>query len=474
MRKFTYFLFIGMFFLALIPKTTFAQKNEGFQGFDTQTEQDKQSNLMANLLYSQIGNQGFVGMRVQPEFAIGKLGFGLDVPIMFNTSDWKFRTDEYKSGIGWLRMIRYVRWGVKKRDPFYFKVGELSDSYIGYGMLVNNYSNSISFDKRKTGAEFDMLFGDVFGVEAMYSDFDFSSFNLLAVRPYIRPLGKTGIPVLKTLEFGATYVTDHDFTQIKTDSVNVQNQFIKAGQQAYAGDVGLQLINNAFVHLAVYGQYGYMMKNTSDSLKKTLDAIYTSLPAADQAKSLIPKYGDGSGVGAGVDLKVKFLDKVLRTDVRLERVWYNNYFVPQFFDVGYELSKDAKVVSLATTGKKQGTIGSLSVMVLSKITVGGSLWIPDGMSEQAPALLQLNADASQLIKKVVIKGYYVKTGITNLKDALKIDDRSLATLRVAYKIYNILEIGLDYKWTFVVDQNQNWKATNYMSPYFGLSIPLNF
>jgi hypothetical protein len=297
---------------------------------------------------------------------------------------------------------------------------------------------------------------------------------LLAVRPYIRPLGKTGIPVLKTLEFGATYVTDHDFTQIKTDSVNVQNQFIKAGQQAYAGDVGLQLINNAFVHLAVYGQYGYMMKNTSDSLKKTLDAIYTSLPAADQAKSLIPKYGDGSGVGAGVDLKVKFLDKVLRTDVRLERVWYNNYFVPQFFDVGYELSKDAKVVSLATTGKKQGTIGSLSVMVLSKITVGGSLWIPDGMSEQAPALLQLNADASQLIKKVVIKGYYVKTGITNLKDALKIDDRSLATLRVAYKIYNILEIGLDYKWTFVVDQNQNWKATNYMSPYFGLSIPLNF
>jgi len=474
MKNITFYLFFVFCIFSFYPTTGFGQDDPETDGFDTQTEQDKQSNLAASLLYSQIGNQGFVGMRVQPEFAFGKLGFGLDVPVMFNVETWKFRTDEFESGIGWLRMIRYVRWGIKKRDPFYARVGELSGSYLGYGILIDNYDNSVSFDKRKLGAEFDLLFGKTFGLEGMYSDFDFSSFNLLGVRPYYRPLGNSEIPILKTLEFGLGFATDHDNTKIVTDSVTVQNKFIEAGQQAFSGDIGLQLINTEFLHLAVYGQYGYMMKNTSDSLKATLDALYTALPAEEQVNSLIPKYNDGSGIGAGIDLKIKFLDKVLRTDIRLERVWYNDYFVPQFFDVGYELNKDAKVISLASTGKKQGTVGSLTVMVLSKVSVGGSLWIPDGIGEQAPALLQLNADASQLSKKIVLKGYYVKTGITDLKDALKIDNRSLAGLRVAYKIYSILEIGLDYKWTFTVDENQEWKASNYISPYFGLSLPLNF
>ena len=42
-------------------------------------------------------------------------------------------------------------------------------------------------------------------------------------------------------------------------------------------------------------------------------------------------------------------------------------------------------------------------MALSKIRIGGSLWIPDDMGEQSPALLKLEADASQLSKKFVLK-----------------------------------------------------------------------
>jgi hypothetical protein len=346
---------------------------------------------------------------------------------------------------------------------------------MGYGMLIDAYDNSVSFDKRKLGAEFDILVNDVVGLEGMYSDFDFTSFNLLGVRPYYRPLGQSEIPIIKTLEFGVGYVTDYDKTQIETEKDTIRNNyFLDKGHQAFSGDVGLQLLNNSFVHLAVYGQYGYMVKNTSDSLKKVLD-ILSADPMLDAAhRDHIKNYKDGSGISAGIDLKIKILDKILRTDLRLERVWYNDYFVPQFFDVGYEMNKDGKILELVETKKKTGTIGSLKIIALSKIKVGGSLWIPDGMGEQAPALLHIEADASELTEKFVLKGSYVKAGITDLSDALKIDDRSLARLRVAYRFYKVLEVGLDYKWTFATDKDDNWKASNYISPYFGLNIPLNF
>ena len=472
MKKITnYFAAILLAFF-ISAGTSYAQDDS--EGFDfTQPELEQTSNLAIPLLYSQVGEQGYVGIRIQPELVFGKLGFGLDIPVMFNVDDWKLRTDEFESGVGWLRMLRYIRWGVKKRDPVYVRVGELSGAYLGYGILVNNYENSVSFDKRKIGAEFDILINDMYGLEGMYSDFDFTSLNLLATRAYIRPLGKSGIPIIKTLDVGVSYVTDHDNTKIITDSISIGNKYIESGQNAIAGDIGVQLINNSFVHLTAFTQYAYLMENTSDSLKQDLNLI-ASLGLTPEQRTLIANYGSGSGISAGLDFKVKILDKVLRLDARLERVWYNDYFIPQFFDVGYEMGKDNKVLSLANSKGQQGTIGSLAVMVLSKVSVGGSLWIPDEMGEQAPALLQLNFDASKLSEKIVLKGYYVKTGLAEMSEALKIDDRSLAKLRIAYKFYKVLEIGLDYKWTFAVDENQEWTATNYITPYFGLSIPLNF
>ncbi len=466
MKKSTYKLFAVLLCFFFVSANIFAQEDDASNAFETVSNIDTKSNISAPFLYSQIGDKGFVGMRVQPELAFGKLGFGLDVPIMFSVDDWKFRTDEFESGIGWLRMIRYVRWGVKKRDPFYARVGELSGSYLGYGMLINNYDNSVSFDKRKLGAEFDILINDMYGIEGLYSDFDFSSMNLLGIRPYVRPLGKTGIPIIKTIDVGISYVTDHDYTKIVTDSFTYQNQFIKSGMNAYAGDIGIQILNTSFIHLTAYTQYGYIMKNTSDSLKTFTDSQPTG--------TLINKYDAGSGIGAGLDLKVKFLDKVLRTDAKLERVWYNDYFLPQFFDLAYEMGKDAKLMSLTQTKKQQGTIGSLSFTLLDKIRVGGSLWIPDGMDEQSPGLFRLDLDGSQISEKIVLKATYAKVGLIDLNDAIKIDDRSLAKLRIGYKLYKFLEVGLDYKWTFIVNSDQKWEASNIITPYFGLVIPLNF
>lgn len=465
-------LFTGLFLLFVMP-ATFAQEDEEF---DVSNPLDQASQLAAGLGYTNIGGDNFLGLRIQPELALGKLGFGLDVPLMFNLSTGKLRTEEFQGGVGWLRMVRYVRWGVKKRDPLYIRVGDITGSYLGFGMLINNYSNAVSFDRRKVGVTYDILVKNMVGVEGIYSDFDFASFNLFGIRPYIRPLGTTRIPILRTLEIGFSYVSDNDQTMIVTDSLTIQNNkyLTENGMTGMAGDIGVQLMNNAFTHITLFAQYGRLNKVESAVLDNKLANTYALLPTADQATSLMNQYDAGTGMGAGIDFKFKLLGDVLRADARLERLWYTNHFTPSFFDAVYEMNKDAKIESLSTIEEKKGIYGSVSVTALSKIKVGGSLMIPDAVSEASPAFLELNLDASQLVEKVSLTGTYYKGGLTTMSDALVFDERSMAHVRAGYKLYPFLVIGMDYRWTWSVISDGTYEVSNYISPYFGFNFPFNF
>jgi len=458
----------------------------GFENFDFSSGGlDKESALGAFLGYSKIGDEGFVGMRLRPDFSFGKFGVGLNIPIMFSTSDWSFRKDEFQDGIGWARIIDYVRYGVKKRDPFYIRVGSLTGSYIGYGLLLDNYTNVISFDKRKLGATFDILIGEMVGIEGLYSDFDMSSFNLLALRPYVKPLAKTGLPIVKTVDVGYTFVTDHDKTSIGlTDSTAMQNKYIEAGQNAWSVDMGIIPINRSFMQLRVYTQYGVLQKNTSALLQDTLNNLADSLRGTglDDDNPLIAgnnvagtnNYDKGSGFSVGADFRFNFGAKTLQLQARIERLWYNAFFTPQFYNAGYEFGKDSKLIMLSQTDGKKGIYGSLTGVFMEKVLIGGSLMIPDNASEIAPGVMTLNFDASKLFKKIVLKGQYIKGGLTSLKDALVFDEHSLATARVAYKMYKFLVVGLDYKWTWSKQADNTFEVNNYVSPYIGFSMPLNF
>ena len=501
MKKYSInYLLLIILFLAVTTIKVSAQEEEeigegtdisgGFENFDfSGGGLDKESALGAFFGYSKIGDESFVGMRIQPDLNFGKFGIGLNIPIMFSTSDWSLRTDEFKDGIGWLRIIDYVRYGVKKKDPFYIKVGSLAGSYMGYGILLDNYTNVISFDKRKIGATFDILVKNVFGVEGLYSDFDNSSFNLLAIRPYVKPLGMTSIPILKTTDIGFTYVTDHDETSVKlTDSTSRQNKYIESGQKAWSVDMGIIPISNSMMQLRVYTQYAVLQKNTSALLQDTLNSLADNLRAAGEldnpliagktdviADAGTNSHDSGNGFSIGADFRFNFGMKTLQIQARIERLWYTSYFTPQFYNAGYEFGKDDKLLLLSHTDGKKGIYGSLTGVVMEKVLLGGSLMIPDNVSEIAPAVITLNFDASKLFEKFIIKGQYIKGGLTNLSDAFKLDERSLATARMAYKMNKFLVVGLDYKFTWVHNEEKGtFEVQDYVSPYIGFSMPLNF
>ncbi|MFT7282213.1 MAG: cell envelope opacity-associated protein A, partial [Cyclobacteriaceae bacterium] len=163
------------------------------------------STVNGGVTFTQIDGQYYAGLTLQPELSIWKIGVGLNVPILFNIEDQSFRSDIFKDGVGLARTITYIRYGVQKQDPVYVRVGELNGIMIGFGGLINNYTNSTSFEKRKLGLHYDVNFKGLIGLEGMYSDFDPTSSNLLVTRPYIRPLSFLSIPIVRTLEIGTTF-----------------------------------------------------------------------------------------------------------------------------------------------------------------------------------------------------------------------------------------------------------------------------
>ncbi|WOK06753.1 hypothetical protein RT717_27160 [Imperialibacter roseus] len=413
--------------------------------------------------YTKIGDENFVGLVLAPEFKIWKIGLGLNVPVLYGLESQAIRTEIFKGGVGAARLIRYIRYGSQKRDPVYVRVGELNNTMIGFGGLINNYTNTTSYEKRKLGLHYDLNFKGLFGLEGMYSDFDPASLNLLAVRPYVRPMAWTIIPIVRTLEIGATVIKDKDQTKRPTsDSTFVVNQFTAEGVGAFGLDAGINLLRIPFIQIDAFFNYSKLNAGTT----ALADSIATIYAAQGDTK----EFTDGHGISGGINFRFNFIADLLSTDMRIERLTYTDNYLPQFFDASYELNKDARLLSLANAGKMSGIYGSLTGHILQKVQLGGSILLPDDVSETAPAVVRLNADVDRLGDKVSIHGSYVKGNLSTLKDAFKLDERSLAKVRFIYHLNRFLAAGVDYYWAFAPTADGSYKATQYISPYFGVSI----
>ncbi len=415
------------------------------------------SSFTGGFTYTRIGGQDYVGLVLSPELTIWKIGVGLNVPILYGLQDKSIRTEMFKDGVGAARLIRYIRYGVQKQDPVYVKVGELGGTMIGFGGLVNNYTNSTSYEKRKVGLHYDINVKGFAGIEGMYSDFDPNSFNLFVLRPYVRPLSMTTIPIVKTLEVGTTFLTDKDQTHISTsDSTFTTYTYTKDGIGAFGIDAGVTLLRVPFIQIDLFANYS-RLNVEGDSLKA-------------EATDLGEKFKNGSGISAGFNFRFFFIADVFTTDIRVERLTYSDYYQPQFFDAGYELNKDAKIGSLITADKISGFYGSLTGQILQKVELGGALMIPDEITATTPALVRVNADMERLGDKISIHASYIKGNLTSLSQAFTFDERSLAKVRFIYHMNKFLATGVDYYWAFTPTANGEYKATKYIMPYFGVSI----
>jgi len=428
---------------------------------DFRSGMDKAGNgsFTGGFTYTEIDGDSYVGLVLSPEFKIGKVGVGLNVPILYGLDSKSVRTEIFKDGAGVARLVSYIRYGVQKKDPVYVKVGQLQGTMIGFGGLVNNYTNTTSYEKRKVGLHYDFNVKGLVGVEGLYSDFDPASRNLLVIRPYLRPLSTTSIPIAKTLELGAVFVSDKDQTAIATsDSTSTSYQFTKSGISAFGLDLGVTVLRIPFIQIDLFANYS-KLNVESDTLTQVAAFLGD------------PSFSSGNGFSTGVNFRLHFIADAFSTDIRIERLSYKSGFLPQFFDASYEINKDARILSLVGTGKMSGIYGSLTGHILQKVQLGGSLLIPDDITATSPAVVQVRADLDRLADKFSFHGSYIKGNLTDLSDAFKFDQRSLAKMRFIYHMNSFLATGVDYYWAFTPSADGSYKATKYVMPYIGVSIP---
>ena len=149
-------------------------------------------------LYNQIA--------LRPDFSLGKLGIGLDV-VLYLDQDGNIRKDDWNEFSDFFDKIMYVRWA-KQGDPFFVRAGTIENTTLGYGLIMNEYSNSIEYpDVKKLGLHTGISKGDV-GIELMISDIKGNS-GLMGLR---------GTYNIGKLKFGGSWISDFNPYLGLTDS----------------------------------------------------------------------------------------------------------------------------------------------------------------------------------------------------------------------------------------------------------------
>ena len=393
-----------------------------------------------------INNQPFYSFRLRPELSFSTIGVGLDLNLEFD-SHGKLRKENFNEFSDYASLIRYIRYG-NERDEIFVKLGALDYATIGHGSIINNYNNSPSFDSRKIGLQLNGNF-DKCGFQSLYGNF--GQAGVVGVRGYVRPLQFTdlsGVPVLSTIEIGATYSIDFDqFANVSSISVfstsgigkpvkppvypraqtvsidTVGSRLIQTNGdlQIVGADIGLPVIHGDFAGLELYG----------DAVK-IIDF--------------------GNGFATGVRLTVDGIPLV-NMSARVERRFNGERYLPSYFDSFYELERFNSVTGISKSlalrnidEHTKGVYGDLLIRLVNTFDVYGSYERVD--ERDSSGRIHLTTDLSPRGSPIVARASYDKVNIIDFKDFVTTDDRSYLKAEIGYKPIEYLIISVVYQWTF--------------------------
>lgn len=377
--------------------------------------------LAGGIGYAKIGDEDYFAVTIRPELAIGKIGFGLNIDLLYNVETGHIRTEDWNETYDYFRILRYIRYG-NKRDPIYGRVGALDRTRIGHGFLMNYYTNeTANYDNRKIGLALDMDFG-TFGFESMTSNL--GRMEILGLRAFVRPLRMiTDLPIIKNLAFGASYVTDTD-----PDG----NRDTEDDVSALGFDCELPLFNNPMLYSGLYYDYG------------TITDF-------------------GSGQAFGIEAQLKGIAGLFNVYTKFERRLLGEKFVPSFFGAYYEVERYRKEIIPNTAGQDsvvgfykadmlnglpevKGWYGELGAHILGTFEVIGTYqWL----DENPDGILHFQAEIPDAVPKISARATYDKRGIKTVKD-LSLPN-SVAAVGLGYKVNPWMMVYMDYIYTFYED-----------------------
>ncbi|MEJ2048553.1 MAG: hypothetical protein P8Y60_01675 [Calditrichota bacterium] len=389
-----------------------------------------------------IDGQPYTTFTFAPEIAVGKIGVGLYLQLLMdNNNEFKLRKDEYQGGAGILRAINYIRYG-RKYDPVYTRIGSLEMASLANGFLMWNYNNASNYDKRKIGLALDIDFGK-FGFESVTNNLGF--LEVIGANLYFRPVrfANSNVPILRNFRIYGTYVYDNDVFSLT-----------KPGQKkvlrAYGLGADLLFIDTPIFKSGVYYDYG--------------------------------KFKDfGSGQGVGINALFPEFVGLFALSAKFEKRFINDEFIPDFFGPLYELQRslepekyfgESSIFALKNAKKNEGYFGQLAGHIIHKVSLVGSYQRLNDV--KGSGIVHLEALAPDLVPKFELRAFYDKIGIETFKDFRTLDNRSVLTAEVGYRLNMFLVLSTVYRWYWVrnvkEDGTVEYKPVERIEPRISVSF----
>jgi hypothetical protein len=321
-----------------------------------------------NQLYNQIG--------IRPIFSIGKLGMALDLTLYID-EEGNIREDNWDSVNDIIEKFYYVRWGLKG-DPFYTKIGAIDNYRLGYGLLMNRYSNTIEYPTViRTGMELGFQ-GERVGLELMSNNFKELG------RPGGLFAGRISFKLIGNLEIGASAVYDRnrfaafpdrdddgvpdaldDFPgdgddSVDTDGDNVPDQIDPDrdgdGYTDNSQDVFIPNNDPDFDPASLKPDpFNINDADKRDQLAYAVDIGYPIINASQLQLILYSQAARFDGGGWGVAAP-GFLAKFAFINLYGEYRFFNEKFIPEYFNTTYEIERAVFIQEQDTLGNFTGDL----------------------------------------------------------------------------------------------------------------------
>ncbi|HMD67417.1 MAG TPA: hypothetical protein VKF42_00970, partial [Chitinivibrionales bacterium] len=165
-----------------------------------------------------VGTEQWTRLAISPDISIWKFGIGLDIELFLNAKGdfsnkaWDFDHDNWAESV--MRKIKYLRFGYEN-DPVFVKIGGLSNVTLGYGFVMDRFTNMLHYpDQKLLGMQFYLNNISPVGItlQTMIADFLELQYDggIAAARLAICPIKTANIPILSNLSIGATYAIDRN------------------------------------------------------------------------------------------------------------------------------------------------------------------------------------------------------------------------------------------------------------------------
>jgi len=418
-----------------------AQDPQAIKGAVGAPKADTMGHLGGDLNFGQIDGDLFTTINLDFALDLGKIGFGVRVPLRIrvidedpqdNESASVFRKEDWDEFADYLKIIRYFRYG-HKGEIVYLMLGDLPGVRLGHGTIVNRYYNNVDMDHYKMGLAIDIN-TDYGGVETLINHL--IDPNLIGGRAYLRPWSLIDPDAyLNNLAVGFSMVTDFQAPYELVPGATEGTYEVEDGYPKVAKDQSATVIG---------GDIEFQVLNTS---------LLSITPYMDLNSIL----GAGTGYHAGF-LNV-FHVPVISLDLQatIEYRYFTGDYIPTYFNSYYEIQKFAfpyrnetlqqdlvepkrRVLDQMDGKGLNGYFAEVAFRFMNLFTIGASFDDYDGLyNSNLRAYIDVPA-----LEIVQFGAYYYKHNFEGADKAFTFDDKSLVLVEGKYQINSYLYLVGQY------------------------------